>query len=241
MKSWHMLQHTIEHLTGAGYVYIGMDHFAKPDDELAIAQEKGTLQRNFQGYSTHVDCDLVSMGMSAIGHVCDNYSQNVRDLERYYELLDAGKLPLDRGIELEPDDLLRRDIITRLICDFMLDIKALEMKWHFNFHSHFADRTGRPEEDAGGWPVAAGVTMQCGCYRPAGCWCAISAWCSTATCEKAATSHAFPGSFKLRPKRVMREQMLLRSGGPALDLASHAAFHHGAQPSRYPPARSAGD
>jgi oxygen-independent coproporphyrinogen-3 oxidase len=132
-----LLQHTIEHLTAAGYVYIGMDHFAKPDDELAIAQENGTLQRNFQGYSTHMDCDLVSMGMSAIGHVCDNYSQNVRDMEQYYALLDAGKLPLDRGIELEPDDLLRRDVITRLICDFMLDIKALEKKWRFNFATHF--------------------------------------------------------------------------------------------------------
>ena len=132
-----LLQHTIEHLTGAGYVYIGMDHFAKPDDELAIAQEQGTLQRNFQGYSTHVDCDLVSMGMSAIGHVCDNYSQNVRDLDSYYEILEAGKLPLDRGIELEPDDLLRRDIITRLICNFMLDISALETKWGFSFNTHF--------------------------------------------------------------------------------------------------------
>ena len=132
-----LLQHTIEHLTGAGYVYIGMDHFAKPDDELAIAQENGTLQRNFQGYSTHGDCDLVSMGMSAIGHVCDNYTQNVRDLDLYYEMLDAGKLPLDRGIELEPDDLLRRDIITRLICNFILDIKALETKWHFDFCTHF--------------------------------------------------------------------------------------------------------
>jgi len=132
-----LLQHTIDHLTGAGYVYIGMDHFAKPDDELAIAQENGTLQRNFQGYSTHGDCDLVSMGMSAIGHVCDNYSQNVRDLELYYEMLDADKLPLDRGIELEPDDLLRRDIITRLICNFMLDIKAVEKKWRFSFATHF--------------------------------------------------------------------------------------------------------
>ena len=132
-----LLQHTIEHLTGAGYVYIGMDHFAKPDDELAIAQEQGTLQRNFQGYSTHGDCDLVSMGMSAIGHVCDNYSQNVRDLDRYYEILDTGKLPLDRGIELEPDDLLRREIITRLICNFMLDIKALERRWRFSFRTHF--------------------------------------------------------------------------------------------------------
>jgi oxygen-independent coproporphyrinogen-3 oxidase len=140
-----LLQHTIEHLTGSGYVYIGMDHFAKPDDELAIAQDNGTLQRNFQGYSTHMDCDLVSMGMSAIGHVCDNYSQNVRDLEQYYELLDAGKLPLDRGIELEPDDLLRRDIITHLMCNFRLDIKALEKKWHFSFATHF-----KPElEDLG--------------------------------------------------------------------------------------------
>ena len=132
-----LLQHTIEHLTGAGYVYIGMDHFAKPDDELAIAQENGTLQRNFQGYSTHGECDLVSMGMSAIGHVCDNYSQNVRDMERYYELLDAGKLPLDRGIELEPDDLLRRDIITQIICNFVLDINKIESKWRFSFATHF--------------------------------------------------------------------------------------------------------
>ena len=132
-----LLQHTIEHLTGAGYVYIGMDHFAKPDDELAIAQQNGTLQRNFQGYSTHVDCDLVSMGMSSIGHVCDNFSQNVRNMDRYYELLDAGKLPMDRGIELEPDDLLRGDIITRLMCDFMLDMKAMEKKWQFSFNTHF--------------------------------------------------------------------------------------------------------
>jgi oxygen-independent coproporphyrinogen-3 oxidase len=132
-----LLQHTIEHLTGAGYIYIGMDHFARPDDELAIAQANGSLHRNFQGYSTHSDCDLVSMGMSAIGHVCDNYSQNVRDLDSYYALLDAGKLPLDRGIELEPDDLLRRDIITRLICNFILDIKVLEAKWHFDFRTHF--------------------------------------------------------------------------------------------------------
>ncbi|MGB5178368.1 MAG: oxygen-independent coproporphyrinogen III oxidase [Gammaproteobacteria bacterium] len=132
-----LLQHTIEHLTGAGYVYIGMDHFAKPDDELAIAQQNGTLQRNFQGYSTHMDCDLVSMGMSSIGHVCDNFIQNVRTMDRYYELLDAGKLPLDRGIELEPDDLLRGDIISRLMCDFMLDMKAAENKWHFSFDTHF--------------------------------------------------------------------------------------------------------
>jgi oxygen-independent coproporphyrinogen-3 oxidase len=133
-----LLQYTIEYLSDSGYVYIGMDHFAKPDDELAIAQQQGTLHRNFQGYSTHSDCDLIGMGMSAIGQVCDNYNQNVRDLEEYYRLIDAGRLPLDRGIELEPDDLLRREIITLLMCHFVLDIRALEEKWHFRFAPHFS-------------------------------------------------------------------------------------------------------
>jgi len=133
-----ILQHTIDYLTGAGYVYIGMDHFAKPDDELAIAQRNGTLHRNFQGYSTHRDCDLIGMGLSSIGRVCDNYCQNVRTLEKYYELLEVGKLALERGIELEPDDLLRREIITLLMCHFTLDIRALESKWHFIFGDHFA-------------------------------------------------------------------------------------------------------
>ncbi|MDH5515079.1 MAG: oxygen-independent coproporphyrinogen III oxidase, partial [Gammaproteobacteria bacterium] len=141
-----ILQKTIELLTDAGYVYIGMDHFARPDDELAIAQENGTLHRNFQGYSTHSDCDLVAIGMSAIGHVCDNYNQNVRDLEQYYALLDQGKLPLDRGIELEPDDLLRREIITLLICHFKLDISALEKKWNFSFARRFENELAELEK-----------------------------------------------------------------------------------------------
>jgi oxygen-independent coproporphyrinogen-3 oxidase len=132
-----ILQHTIGLLTGAGYVYIGMDHFARPDDELALAQQNGTLHRNFQGYSTRVDCDLIGMGMSAIGRVCDNYNQNARDLDRYNEMLDAGRLPLERGIELEPDDLLRREIITQLMCHFRLDIPALESKWRFGFSGYF--------------------------------------------------------------------------------------------------------
>jgi oxygen-independent coproporphyrinogen-3 oxidase len=132
-----ILQATIEFLTNAGYVYIGMDHFAKPDDELAMAQRQGTLHRNFQGYSTHADCDLVGMGVSAIGKVCDNYSQSVRDLEEYYRLIDAGRLPLERGIELEPDDLLRREAIIQLMCHFFLDMKALEDKWQFNYKLHF--------------------------------------------------------------------------------------------------------
>jgi oxygen-independent coproporphyrinogen-3 oxidase len=132
-----ILQRTIEFLSEAGYVYIGMDHFAKPDDELAVAQRNGTLQRNFQGYSTHADCDLVSMGVSAISKVCDNFSQNVRDLEAYYRLIDAGQLPIDRGFEVEPDDLLRRDIITHIMCNFFLDIPAVEKKWRFSFAEKF--------------------------------------------------------------------------------------------------------
>ncbi|MGB7930873.1 MAG: oxygen-independent coproporphyrinogen III oxidase [Gammaproteobacteria bacterium] len=133
----NILQRTIEFLSEAGYVYIGMDHFAKPDDELAVAQRNGTLQRNFQGYSTHADCDLVSMGVSAISKVCDNFSQNVRDLEAYYRLIDAGQLPIDRGFEVEPDDLLRRDIITHIMCNFYLDIPAVEKKWRFSFPEKF--------------------------------------------------------------------------------------------------------
>lgn len=133
-----ILQHTIDHLTGAGYVYIGMDHFARPEDELARAQGMGGLHRNFQGYSTHADCDLIGLGVSSISKVCDNYSQSVRELDKYYERIDAGKLPLERGIELEADDLLRREIIDQLMCHFVLDIEALEKKWKFSFALHFS-------------------------------------------------------------------------------------------------------
>ena len=140
-----ILQNTIEYLNGAGYVYIGMDHFARPTDELAVAQEQGTLHRNFQGYSTHADCDLIGMGVTAIGRVCDNYSQNVRNLEDYYEKVDAGILPLERGVELEPDDMLRREIIVQLMCHFFLDIEMLEQKWRFNFAAHFKEEIAELE------------------------------------------------------------------------------------------------
>jgi len=133
-----ILQHIIEFLTGSGYVYIGMDHFARPDDELAVAQRNGTLHRNFQGYSTNAECDLIGLGVTAIGKVCDNYDQNVRDLEEYYRLIDAGRLPLERGYELEPDDLLRREIIQDLMCHFTLDIRELEKKWRFSFATNFS-------------------------------------------------------------------------------------------------------
>jgi oxygen-independent coproporphyrinogen-3 oxidase len=133
-----ILQLTIERLTAAGYVYIGMDHFARPDDELARAQREGTLYRNFQGYSTHADCDLVAMGITAIGMVGPSYSQNVRTVDEYYELIDDGRLPIFRGVELDADDLLRRDVITRLICNFELDIPAVEHSFGVRFEDYFA-------------------------------------------------------------------------------------------------------
>jgi oxygen-independent coproporphyrinogen-3 oxidase len=116
-----ILQAVINYLTDQGYVYVGMDHFARPDDELVIAQDQGHLYRNFQGYSTHADCDMVAMGVTAISQVNDIYSQNVRDEDSYYKMIDEGQLPLMRGLKLSDDDLLRRDLITQLICNFKLD------------------------------------------------------------------------------------------------------------------------
>lgn len=133
-----ILQHTIERLTGAGYVYIGMDHFARPDDELAVAQREGTLYRNFQGYSTHADCDLVGMGITAIGMLGDAYSQNVKALEDYYARIDAGRLPVLRGIALDEDDRVRRAVIMQLICHFVLDIPAVERRFGIRFDEYFA-------------------------------------------------------------------------------------------------------
>lgn len=133
-----MLQLCIERLGAAGYVYIGMDHFAKPGDDLAVAQRQGRLHRNFQGYSTHADADLVACGVSSIGAVGATYSQNAKTLEDYYALIDAGALPLQRGIRLGMDDLLRRAIIQKLMCQFELSIGAIEQAFPIVFADHFA-------------------------------------------------------------------------------------------------------
>lgn len=134
-----ILQNTIQKLTDAGYVYVGMDHFAKPDDELVKAQQAGGLHRNFQGYTTHGECDLVGMGVSSIGKVCDVYNQNAKDLESYYEGIDAGHLPIIKGITLDFDDQLRREVIQRLICDFKLDFRAIERDFRITFKPYFTD------------------------------------------------------------------------------------------------------
>ncbi|MGE5769807.1 MAG: oxygen-independent coproporphyrinogen III oxidase [Betaproteobacteria bacterium] len=128
----------IRKLTEAGYVFIGMDHFAKPDDELAVAQRQGRLHRNFQGYSTYADCDMLSFGISSISKVGPTYSQNVKTLDEYYDRLDAQDLPVFRGIELTADDVLRRSIIQALMCHFELSIESIESSHLIDFHKYFA-------------------------------------------------------------------------------------------------------
>jgi oxygen-independent coproporphyrinogen-3 oxidase len=133
-----ILQDTNERLSKAGYVYIGMDHFAKPDDELAVAQREHTLYRNFQGYSTHADCDLIGLGITSIGKVGNTYSQNVKTLDEYYERIDADKIPVFRGLDLDADDVLRREVISQIICNFSLRPAEIEQQFDINFNEYFA-------------------------------------------------------------------------------------------------------
>lgn len=128
----------IGRLTRAGYLYIGMDHFARPDDELAIAQRRGRLQRNFQGYSAYPESDLLGLGISAIGRVGPTYYQNQKRLDDYTAALDAGHLPVTRGIELSHDDLVRRAVIQALACHFRLSIESIEDAYLVDFREYFA-------------------------------------------------------------------------------------------------------
>jgi oxygen-independent coproporphyrinogen-3 oxidase len=132
-----MLAFCIRQLNTAGYVYIGMDHFAKPDDELAVAQRQGLLHRNFQGYSTHAESEMIACGVSAISSVGMCYSQNAKTLEDYYDRLDQGELPIVRGYQLTMDDVLRRFIIQRLMCNFELSIRSLEQAYPIKFDTYF--------------------------------------------------------------------------------------------------------
>jgi oxygen-independent coproporphyrinogen-3 oxidase len=134
-----LLQLAIDKLSAAGYVYIGMDHFALPEDDLARAQAAGALQRNFMGYTTHAQCDLIGLGMSAISHIGDTYSQNPRDLVGWEIALDQGRLPVWRGKRLDDDDMLRADVIQQLMCQGYIDIRALELRHGLDFHVYFAD------------------------------------------------------------------------------------------------------
>jgi oxygen-independent coproporphyrinogen-3 oxidase len=128
----------IGRLTRAGYLYIGMDHFAKPHDELAVAQKLGQLQRSFQGYSTHMG-DLAGIGLSAIGQIGPTHYQNLKALDDYYAALDAGRLPVARGVELTQDDLVRRAVIQALTCHFRVAIESIELAYLIDFRKYFAE------------------------------------------------------------------------------------------------------
>ena len=134
-----MLQGTIEQLTKAGYRYIGMDHFALPDDELAIAQEESTLQRNFQGYTTHGHCDLIGLGVSAISQIGDLYCQNSSDLNQYQNTLASAQLATSRGLLCNADDRLRRAVIQQLICNFSLEFAEIEHAFNVDFQGYFGE------------------------------------------------------------------------------------------------------
>ena len=133
-----MLKLAVETLLAAGYVYIGMDHFALPEDELAQALKGGTLQRNFQGYATQADCDLVALGVSAISRIGKTYTQNHRVLQDYYEALDRSELPLIKGLTMTIDDEIRRTAIHDLLCQSEIDIPEFEKRWNIEFAEYFA-------------------------------------------------------------------------------------------------------
>ena len=134
-----IMQYTIDFFTSHGYKMIGMDHFAKPEDELFKAIEKGELHRNFQGYTTKGGADLIGVGLTSIGEGVDYYAQNFKDMHAYEEAIDAGKLPFERGVLLNEDDRVRQNVIMELMSNFKLDIKRFEKEFGVNFQEYFAD------------------------------------------------------------------------------------------------------
>ncbi|MEY4440079.1 MAG: oxygen-independent coproporphyrinogen oxidase [Pseudomonadota bacterium] len=133
-----MLSSAMRVLTQAGYVYVGMDHFALPNDALAVAKRQGRLHRNFQGYSTQPDCDLIALGVSSIGRVGPTFSQNVKTLDEYYDLLNQGRLPVARGMALSRDDLVRRTVIMALMCQGSVLFESVELSHLIDFKQYFA-------------------------------------------------------------------------------------------------------
>lgn len=201
-----LLSLAIRRLGDAGYVYIGMDHFAKPGDDLAVAQRQGRLHRNFQGYSAHADCDLLGFGISAIAQVGPTYSQNVKTLEEYYDRLSHGTLPVMRGIELTPDDLVRQALIQCLMCQLQVPIEALEIAHLIDFEQYFADEICdlAPLREAG----LVALDDQWLTVTPVGRY-FIRNICmdSTATCVRGASALNIPRSCeRFKPRRCSRTQ-----------------------------------
>ncbi|HET8748560.1 MAG TPA: oxygen-independent coproporphyrinogen III oxidase [Ramlibacter sp.] len=171
-----MLSQALAAFISSGYVYIGMDHFALPDDALAVAKRQGRLHRNFQGYSTQADCDLIGLGVSAIGKVGATYSQNAKTMDEYCDALDQGRLPVVRGLALSRDDLTRRAVIMALMCQGQVVFESIELAWLLDFKSYFAPEMEQMRElekqgmvviddegiqvTAQGWFFVRGVAMQ---------------------------------------------------------------------------------
>jgi oxygen-independent coproporphyrinogen-3 oxidase len=143
-----MLKIVIETLTSRGYVYIGMDHFAREDDELAIAQRSGTLQRNFQGYSTRGGTDILAFGMSSISQTTNHYRQNDKSLDTYYKRLDQSELPISRALFLSEEDKIRRAVIMELMCNLTLDFNAMSTGLGIDFCDRFAPEIAAFEDPA---------------------------------------------------------------------------------------------
>ena len=143
-----MLSRSLDAFMNAGYVYVGMDHFALPDDALAVAKRQGRLHRNFQGYSTQPDCDLIGLGVSAIGRVGATYSQNAKTLDEYYDFLNQGRLPVVRGLALTRDDLVRRAVIMALMCQGELLFEPMEQAWLIDLRRYFAAEIEQLEDMA---------------------------------------------------------------------------------------------
>jgi len=133
-----MLSRSLAKFIGAGYVYVGMDHFALPNDALAVAKRQGRLHRNFQGYSTQPDCDLIGLGVSSIGRIGATYSQNAKTLEEYYDYIDHGRFAVVRGLALSRDDLVRRAVIMALMCQGRLQYESINLAYLIDFPSYFA-------------------------------------------------------------------------------------------------------
>jgi oxygen-independent coproporphyrinogen-3 oxidase len=143
MDKFRIFRAGIERFTRAGYLYIGMDHFARPGDELCVAQRERTLHRNFQGYTTKAGADLLGMGVSSISGLGRAYAQNFRDIKDYYAAIEKKTLPTMRGIRLTDDDLLRRAVISRILCHCVLPKQEIEREYHIRFDEYFAEELKR--------------------------------------------------------------------------------------------------
>jgi len=132
-----LLSHSIRYLVDAGYQYVGLDHFAKPDDDLFTAQSEGSLHRNFQGYTTHSHCDLIGFGVSSISSINGHYSQNFKTLDAYYQALDKNTLPVEKGLSITPDDEITRDVLTNLMCKSSVNFRVFEERFNTKFEEYY--------------------------------------------------------------------------------------------------------